>query len=562
MKSIAGKMLLPTAALALLMGGASARAAVRGRALLLDAPNRTKPGDLLLCLINGEERKFETLVKGKVVDARFSPDGKQIVYGLDKMIKIMDLKTRASRDIGPFETEFTYFNWTLDNKIYWSDGDMRQIFSMDIKTKKKQMVHKGNKGRSTVSLDGKKAAWVIPPVAAVIGGKQYRFMGGCGGAVSPSGKYLSSNLTTSHKLMGILTFDDNGPSKKPIATITAPSSYAFNGFYFGRTDDWVCYVLEHPKKVSPTSYICYWRTGDHIRISEFGKYCIKDFLDETDVLPAGATLAKITVCAEGPKNTPLANETVNVGLAKQMKVIGHYTAGGAEYTPQLRKGITWKVDKSKLSMTASTCKGVNTTAQVTVTAEYKGKRDSFNVTVLPKLTGDGFKAEYFSDATFTKSALTRIDPYVDFRWTGRMSPDKSINGRKPWSARWTGKLNVQTAGEYTFYFLQGEGNDGWIRKDRKYVTGKDGKKICSYGVWVDGKLLISRTKNWNYPWAKPKASAPLKLTKGMHSIRVISVDNKTSQPVVAQLFWSGPGIKQSLLGGGYVHSKAGPAKKR
>ncbi len=135
-----------------------------------------------------------------------------------------------------------------------------------------------------------------------------------------------------------------------------------------------------------------------------------------------------------------------------------------------------------------------------------------------------------------------------------MSPDKSINGRKRWSARWTGKVNVQADGEYTFYFLQGEGNDGWVRKDRKYAMDKNGKKRNAYAVYVDGKLLIHRVKNWNYPWAKPKASSPVVLKKGMHSVTVTTVDTG-SQPNVAQLYWSGPGIKQSLLGGKYVHSE-------
>jgi len=527
-------------------------AAVRGKALLVDAKSRTEPGPLLLCMVNGEEKKFEILVEGKVMDAHFSPDGKQVVYGLDKMIKIMDLKTRKITDIGPFESKLTYFNWCLDNKIYWSDGDMRQIFSIDIKTKKKAMVHKGNKGRTTVSLDGKKAAWVIPPVASFIGGKTYRFMGGCGGSVSPSGKYLTSNLTTSHKLMGIFSFDEKGPSKKPIASVTAPGRYSFNGFYFGRTDDWVCYVIESPKSVSPMSYICYWRTGDHFQLGT-QKYCIKDFFDETDVLPAGAKLERITVCTESPLNSELTDELTNVGRALNLKVVGHYTIKGESYTPQLREGITWKADKSKMALTATACRGVASSGKLTVTAQYKGKQDTFDVTVLPKLTGNGFKAEYFNDAMYSNSVLTRIDEYIDFRWSGRMSPDKSINGRKRWSARWTGKVNVQVDGEYTFYFLQGEGNDGWVRKNRKYVMDKNGKKRDAYAVYVDGKLLIHRVKNWNYPWAKPKASKPVMLKKGRHTIEVTTVD-AGSQPNVVQLHWSGPGIKQSLLGGSYVHS--------
>jgi PA14 domain len=546
--------------LLLLLGGADAWAAVRGRALLIDSPHRCKPGNLILCVINGEKRKFETLAEGKVIDARFSPDGKGVVYGVDGKIRIMNLKTRKSRDLCPYEAgkeNFTYFNWGTGDKIYWSGGkDHRQIFCFDIKTRQKTEVHKGNKGRSTVSLDGKRAAWVMPPVAAFVGGKQFRYQGGCGGAVSPSGKYLTSNLTTTHMLMGILTFGPEGPSKNPLTVVSSPGpgKNAFNGFSFGRTDDWVCYTIEHPKNVSPTSYICYWRTGDHIRVSEFGKYCIKDFFDETDVLPAGAKLEKITVCREGPTNTPLEHVFSNVGLTRRLKVVGHYTAGGQQYTPQLRKGITWKLDKSKLAMTASTCKGLAKATKVTVTAEYKGKRDSFDITLLPKLTGDGFKAEYFKGADFKELVLTRVDPRIYFRWGGRASPDKSVNGRKPWSARWTGMVNVQTEGEYTFYFLQGEGND-------KFLKGKDGKKTTGWRVLVNGKLELTITKGWNYPWVKPRKSAPLKLKKGMHAIKVETVD-VSAHPVVAELYWSGPGIKQSLLGKPYIHSNGGAAKKR
>ena len=552
MKRIAGKSLLMAAVLSLLLSGANGWAAVAGKVLLTDAPSRVKPGNLILCLIVGEERKFETLVEGKVVDARFSPDGKQVVYGADGTIKIMDLKTRASRDIGSYAAEFTYFNWGLDNKICFSDGpELREIFSIDIGTKEKKTVHKGNGGRSTVSLDGKKAAWVMPPVCAFIGGKTYGFMGGCGGAVSPSGKYLTSNLTTTHNLMGILTFDDSGPSGKPIATVVAVRG-SINGFFFGRTDDWACYTVEEPKEISPTAYIVYWRTDDHIEIAK--KHCIKDFFDETDVLPAGAELEKIAVCAEGPTNRPLAHEVTNVGVTRPLKVVGYYASKDGHFTPQLREGVTWKADAAKLAMTSSTYKGVAESGPVTVTAEYKGKSHSFDVSVLPALTGDGFKAEYFSDETFTKSALIRVDPYVDFRWDGGASPDRSINnGRAPWSARWTGLLDVQTDGEYVFHFLQAEGNDRWVK-------GEGAEKKSGWGVWIDDKLEITITGSWNYPWAKPKASKPIMLKKGMHAIKVTTVGS-SSQPVVAQLYWSGPGIKQSLLGGGYVHSNAGPADK-
>jgi hypothetical protein len=555
MTSISGKTLLPVTALALLLGGAGARAAVRGRALLIDAPHRCKPGKLLLCVIEGEKRKFETLVDGQVVDAHFSPDGKRICYGVNGKIMIMDLATRKSTELCAYEAgknNFTYVSWGTGDKIYWSGGkDLRQVFCFDMKAGKKTPVHKGNKGRSTISLDGKRLAWVMPPVAGFVGGKQFRYQGGCGGAVSRSGKYLTSNLTTTHKLMGIFHFNEDGPSKNPFTVVAAPGRYAFNGFSFASNEDWVCYVLEHPKKVSPTSYICYWRTNEHIRISDFGKYCIKDFFDETDLVPAGAKLEKITVCREGPFNAPLEHVFSNVGVTRRLKVVGHYASNGSRYTPQLREGVAWKVEGSKLEMTGTTYKGLAEAAKVTVTAEYKGKTDSFEVTLLPELTGDGFKGEYFSDATFTKCAMTRVDPRIRFRFG---SPGPPINHRKPWSVRWTGKVNVQTAGEYKFYFLQGEGNDRWIK-------GKDGKKTTGWRVYVDGKVVLTITRKWNYPWVNPRASAPIKLTKGMHEVKVETVD-VSNHPVVAELYWSGPNIKKSLLGKPYVHSGSGAAGKR
>jgi hypothetical protein len=107
-------------------------------------------------------------------------------------------------------------------------------------------------------------------------------------------------------------------------------------------------------------------------------------------------------------------------------------------------------------------------------------------------------------------------------------------------------LNVQTDGDYVFSFLQGEGNDRWAKT-------ADGAKTAGWGVWVDDKVAVTLTKDWNYPWSKPKASAPVALKKGLHAIKVMTVGSP-DQPVIAQLYWSGPGIKQSLLGGGYVHS--------
>lgn len=549
MTTSALKRALQAAAIMLLIYGVHARAAVSGRALLTDAPSRVKPGNLVLCTIRGGEKKFETLVTGNVIDAHFSPDGKQAVYGMDGMVRIIDLETRASRELAPYTAEFTYFNWCLDNKIYWSDGkECREIACTDVTTREKKTAFKAGSDRSTMSLDGKGIAWVKPPVCALAGEnglKQFLYMGGCGGAISPSGKFLTSNLTTTHKLMGIFSLNEQGPSAKPVALVTAQLNHAINGFSFGRSDDWVCYTVEEPKPISPIAYICYWRTDEHIEIGP--KYVIKDYFDETNLIPADAQLERITVCAEGPTNTPLTKELANVGMARSIKVVGHYTSKGVQLTPQLSEGVSFKVNASQLAVTAQSYTGVSEAGQVTVAAEYKGKTYSFEVTVLPALSGDGFKAEYFQDAAFSKSVLTRVDRLIDFHWDGHLAPDSSINGKTPWSVQWTGMLNIQTDGEYTFYFRQGEGNDGFTKG-----TGEE-KRRC-YSVTINSKPLFEQAKG-NYPWVKPCASAPVTLKKGLHPIKVTTIDVSV-HPVVAQLFWSGPGIKQSLLGSPYIHSQA------
>jgi hypothetical protein len=348
--------------------------------------------------------------------------------------------------------------------------------------------------------------------------------------------------------MGIFNFGPDGPSKMPIAVVTAPKGYAFGAFAFGRNENWISYVLTAPKKVTPTSYICHWRTNEHIRISEFGKYAITDFYDEADVIPAGARLEGITVCSDSPGNSPLEHEFSNVGRTRRLRVVGHFSAAGEKYSPQLRDGITWTVERSKLELTACTYTGLAEARKIPVTAEYKGKRDSFFVTLLPKLTGDGFRAEYFRDAEFKDRAVARVEPRIFARWAGRSSPDKSVDGRKPWSARWTGLLNVQTAGDYIFYFLQGEGND-------RFLKDKDGNwtKTPGWSVWLDDKLVLTATKRKNYPWVDPRRTDPIRLSKGRHVIRVETRD-VSGHPVVAELYWSGPNIRKTLLAKPYVHS--------
>lgn len=493
-------------------------------------------------------RKIERLADN-VIDAVFAPDGKQVVFGTQGAIKTLDLQSRKVKDVGRYSAtnELVWFTWGDGDNIYYSDGEkLREVHRLNLPSGEVTVVNKGYGGRMTVSHDGTRLAWVMPPVAGFVGGKRFRYQGGCGGAVSPSGRYLTSNLTTSHNLIGILEMGTNGPSEQLIQTIVSPEKpYAVNGFHFGRTDEWVCYTIEHPKSVNPLAYLTHWPSGQYICIAE--KQVIKDFFDESNVLPAGAKLEGIAVCQDGPFNRPLKHVWANVAATHPHKVVGYYrTADGKVCTPRLTAGVTWSFNTRFVKVDANGVSGLQPAARQEVAATFQGKSVVLEVTVLPELQGEGFKAEFFSDGNYATNVLTRIDPALDFRWEGAMSPDAKIDGRRPWSAQWSGELEVQIEGEYTFGFLQGEGND-------RLITQPNGEKVSAYGVWLNDELILATSVRGNQPWSLPLVSKPIALKPGRHPVKVRTMD-ASGHPVVARLTWSGPGFDGRVLGKPHVHA--------
>lgn len=83
--------------------------------------------------------------------------------------------------------------------------------------------------------------------------------------------------------------------------------------------------------------------------------------------------------------------------------------------------------------------------------------------------GTGLAAEYFDNADFTGTRVTRTDATVNFNW-GSGSPAASI-GADTFSARWSGQVQPQFSQTYTFY-----------------TTSDDGVRL-----WVNGQQLIN---NW------------------------------------------------------------------
>lgn len=89
----------------------------------------------------------------------------------------------------------------------------------------------------------------------------------------------------------------------------------------------------------------------------------------------------------------------------------------------------------------------------------------------------GLAAEYFADGALTGAPVARrVDPTVAFEW-GDAAPAPGVPASK-FSARWTGFVDVKSAGDYRFFLTTVRG----VR------------------LWVGGKVVIDR-------WSAPTASA-------------------------------------------------------
>lgn len=84
-------------------------------------------------------------------------------------------------------------------------------------------------------------------------------------------------------------------------------------------------------------------------------------------------------------------------------------------------------------------------------------------------TGTGLAAQYFDNIDFTSQKVVRTDPVVNFDW-GTGSPDATM-AADTFSVRWSGQVQAQWSGNYTFY-----------------TTSDDGARL-----WVNGSLVIN---NW------------------------------------------------------------------
>lgn len=130
----------------------------------------------------------------------------------------------------------------------------------------------------------------------------------------------------------------------------------------------------------------------------------------------------------------------------------------------------------------------------------------------------GLKGEYFDNEDFTKPALTRIDPRIDFTW-GLGSPHPSMDPDY-FSVRWTGWVEPESGGTWSFH-----------------VVSDDGVRL-----WVDGRPIID---DWKVRGTQERTGS-IELEAGKKvEIRLEYFDCVSVAQV--HLSWSGPGRKKELI---------------
>ncbi|MBI4714673.1 MAG: hypothetical protein HY760_01785, partial [Nitrospirae bacterium] len=133
-------------------------------------------------------------------------------------------------------------------------------------------------------------------------------------------------------------------------------------------------------------------------------------------------------------------------------------------------------------------------------------------------TGTGLAAVYYDNMDWTGSFVQRTDSTVNFDW-GSGSPDPAI-GPDTFSAVWTGQIEVQFTGTYTFTILTDDG----IR------------------LWVDGNLVV----DFPVDQSPTERSGSIRLVKGQKAnLRMEYWENGGG--AVAKLSWSSGTTDQEIV---------------
>jgi RHS repeat-associated protein len=140
----------------------------------------------------------------------------------------------------------------------------------------------------------------------------------------------------------------------------------------------------------------------------------------------------------------------------------------------------------------------------------------------------GLQASYYANMTLTgRPAARQTDPNVSFNW-GSGGPSVLAGRSDVFSVRWSGDLNVATAGDYTFDTVA---NDGV----RLTIDG---------GATTTGLLAIDDWSDVPDGTARTDTSSPITLSAGKHKISLDYYENTGSAQVALQWACSTCGISQ------------------
>ena len=174
------------------------------------------------------------------------------------------------------------------------------------------------------------------------------------------------------------------------------------------------------------------------------------------------------------------------------------TTWATPYTLILNKMYYWRIDEQESDGT--THRG-DIWAFTTTTRDY-----------------GGVKGEYYNNMELSGTpAVTRIDPQIDFDWQYD-SPDPLITEVDSFSVRWTGQVEIPTAGEWTL----------WLQVED------------TFNFWFNDRLLIN-----DAPGLITWYDATVTVQAGMYPIVLEYFED--GNIALARLAWQGPTVPERQI---------------
>jgi len=128
--------------------------------------------------------------------------------------------------------------------------------------------------------------------------------------------------------------------------------------------------------------------------------------------------------------------------------------------------------------------------QLSNTNQTKGQWKLVPVPALLKGSGNGLNATYYNGMNFETLRRNTIDTTINFNW-GSNAPNSYV-GSDNYSVRWTGYIQPQTTGTYTFFINSDNGRRLWIN-DQLIID----KWISDYGIEYSGSINLIANQQYN-----------------------------------------------------------------